>query len=57
MTTHLLFNLKVVHDWSKFAENLICLLVEFQLCSNQIGKIPERLWCIENLPSALASHG
>ena len=56
MTTHLLFNLQVVDHWSKFAEDLICLLMIFQLCSNQIGKIPKWLWRIKNLSAILASH-
>jgi hypothetical protein len=49
MTTHLLFDLEVVHDRGKFAKNLVGLLVEFQLCSNQVGKVAERLRGIENL--------
>jgi hypothetical protein len=56
MTTHLLFNLKIIHDWGKFAENFIGLLVEFQLRGDQVGKVSKWLRGIENLASVLASH-
>ena len=56
MTTHLLFNLQIVHNWSKFAKDLVRLLMILQLRSNQIGKIPKWFWRIKNLSAILASR-
>jgi hypothetical protein len=49
MTTNLLFNLKVVNNRSQFAEYLISLLMIFQLCSDQVGKVAEWFRGIEDL--------
>lgn len=49
LETYLLFNLKTVNDRRKLTKDIIRSLVIFQLCGNQIGKISQRLGCIENL--------
>jgi hypothetical protein len=47
--TDLLLNLKLIYNRRKLGENLICLLVEFQLSGNQLSKVAERLRRIEDL--------
>ena len=44
-----MLNLESINDWCKLAENLICLLVEFELGGNQVGKISERFRGIKDL--------
>ena len=51
---NLLLNLKTVNNWSKLAKNLVCLLVEFQLGGDQVGKISQRFWSIKDLRLSLA---
>lgn len=49
MSTHLLFDLELVHDGSQLGQDLVCLLVVFELCSNEIGEVAEGLGCVEDL--------
>jgi hypothetical protein len=49
VATHLLFNLKVVNNWGKLAQDFVGLLVVLQLSSDKIGKISERFWGIKDL--------
>jgi hypothetical protein len=49
MATHLLLDLKSVHHRSELAQNLISLLVEFELGRDEVGQVSERLGRVENL--------
>jgi hypothetical protein len=49
MATHLLLDLKPVHDRSELAQDLIRFLVVFQLGRDQVRQIAERLRCIKDL--------
>jgi hypothetical protein len=49
MSTHLLFDLQLVHNGRQLRQNLVCLLVVFELGSDEIGKVAERFGGIEDL--------
>jgi hypothetical protein len=51
VSTHLLFNLQLVHDRRQLRQDLVGLLVVFELGSDQIGKVSERLGSVEDLGS------
>lgn len=61
MSTHLLFDLQLVHNWGKLRQNLVSLLVVFELGSDEVGEVAEGLGGIEDLrlfsnyPMSLAS--
>ena len=38
---------------TKLAEDLICFLVEFELCGYQVGQVAQRLRCIKDLEITL----
>lgn len=44
-----MLDLESVNDGRKLAKYLICLFVELELGSNQVGKVSEGLWSIEYL--------
>jgi hypothetical protein len=46
---YLLLNLELVHDWSQFRQDLICLLMELDLCGNKLGEVAEGFGGIEDL--------
>jgi Ran GTPase-activating protein (RanGAP) involved in mRNA processing and transport len=46
---YLLLNLELVHDGSQLRQDLVCLLVELDLCGNKLGEVAERLGGIEDL--------
>jgi hypothetical protein len=49
MSTHLLFDLELIHDWCKFRQNLVRLLVVFELGSDKIGEVTKGLGGIKDL--------
>ena len=49
MATHLLLDLQAVHHWCELTENLVGLLVIFQLGRNEIGQVAERFGGVEDL--------
>lgn len=49
VATHLLLNLKLVHDGRELGEDLVCLLVVLELGGNEFGKVAERLGGVEDL--------
>jgi len=49
MSTHLLFNLQLFHNGSQLRQDLVCLLMVFELSGDEIGEVAERLGCVENL--------
>lgn len=54
MSTHLLFDLKLINDGSQLGQNLIGLLVVFELGGNEIGKVTKGLGGVEDLEYVLA---
>jgi hypothetical protein len=50
-----LLDLETVNNRCKFAENLVCLLVEFELGGDQVGEVSEGFGGIKYLESGLAS--
>ena len=38
-TSYFLFYLKTIYNWCELAENLVCFLVVFELCSDQVCKV------------------
>jgi hypothetical protein len=46
---YLLLNLQSIDDRGELAENLVCLLVELELCRDQVGEVSERLGSIKHL--------
>ena len=52
---NLLLNLETINNRCKLAENLICLLVELELSSDQVSKISEGFGGIKHLGGRLAS--
>jgi hypothetical protein len=49
VSTHLLFDLQLVHDGRQLRQNLVGLLVVFELGGNEIGEVAEGLGGIEDL--------
>lgn len=49
VSTHLLFNLELIDDRRQFRQNLVCLLVVFELGGDEVGEIAEGLGCVEDL--------
>lgn len=49
MSTHLLFDLQLVHDGRQLRQNLVCLLVVFELGGNEVGEVAEGLGCVKYL--------
>jgi hypothetical protein len=49
MTTYFLLNLQLINNWGELRQNLVCLLVVFELCCNQIREVAEGLGGVENL--------
>lgn len=47
--TYLLLNLQSIHYRSQLAENLVGSLVEFELRSNQVCQVPQRLRGVKDL--------
>lgn len=39
MTTHLLLDLQAIHNRSQLAQDLVSLLVELELCRNQVRNV------------------
>jgi hypothetical protein len=54
MSTHLLFDLQLVHDRRQLREDLVSLLVVFELSGDEIGKVAERFGGVEDLVSTSA---
>lgn len=48
-TTHFLLRLETLDDRGELGENLVCLLVVLNLSRDKLGKVAQRLGCIENL--------
>jgi hypothetical protein len=46
---YLLLNLELVYDWSQLRQDLICLLVELDLCGDKLGEVTEGFGGIEDL--------
>lgn len=49
MSTHLLFNLQLFHNGSQLRQNLVCLLVVFELGGNEVSEVAEGLGSVQNL--------
>lgn len=49
MSTHLLLILKLLDNWRNFHQNLVCLLVVFELGGDEVGEVAEGFGCIQNL--------
>lgn len=49
MSTHLLFDLQLVYDGSQLGQDLVGLLVVFELGGDEIGEVAERLGGVEDL--------
>jgi hypothetical protein len=54
MSTHLLFDLQLVHDRCQLRQDLVSLLVVFELGGDEIGKVAEGFGGVEDLISTLA---
>lgn len=52
MSTHLLFDLQLVHDGSQLGQNLVGFLVVFELGSDEVGEVAEGLGGVEDLFSS-----
>lgn len=55
MSTHLLFDLQLIHNGRQLRQNLVSLLVVFELGSDEIGEVAEGFGGIEDLGLQLAS--
>ena len=51
MSTHLLFDLQLVHNGRQLRQNLVCLLMVFELGGDEVGEVAEGLRGIEHLLS------
>lgn len=51
VSTHLLFDLQLVHHGSKLRQNLVCLLMIFELCGDEVGEVAEGFGSVEDLRS------
>ena len=49
MSTHLLFDLQLVDNGRQLRQDLVCLLVVFELGSDEIGKVAEGFGSVEDL--------
>ena len=49
MSTHLLFHLQLVNYGGQLRQNLVCLLVVFELGCNEVGEVAEGFWGVEDL--------
>lgn len=49
MATHLLLDLELIHDGRQLRQNLVCLLVVFELRGDEVREVAERLGGVENL--------
>ena len=49
IATRLLLNLQLVDLRGQLLKDLVCSLVVFELCSNEIRKVAKWLRCIEDL--------
>ena len=49
MSTHLLFDLQLVHNRGKLRQNLVSLLVVFELGGDEVGEVAEGLGGVEDL--------
>jgi len=47
--THLLLDLQLVHDRGQLRQDLVCLLVVFELCGDEVGEVAEGLGGVEDL--------
>jgi hypothetical protein len=52
MSTHLLFDLQLVHDGRQLRQDLVRLLVVFELGGDEVGEVAERLGGVEDLGSS-----
>jgi hypothetical protein len=46
---YLLLNLELVYDRCQLRQDLVCLLVKFELCSNELGEVAEGFRSIKDL--------
>ncbi len=49
VSTHLLFNLQLIHNRCQFGEDFVCLLMVFELSSDEIGEIAKGFGGVEDL--------
>lgn len=49
MSTHLLFNLQLLDNGSQLGQDVVCLLVVFELGGDKFGEVAERLGGVEDL--------
>jgi hypothetical protein len=49
MSTHLLLDLELINDRRQFRQNLVCLLVVFELGGDELSEVAEGLGCVEDL--------
>lgn len=49
MSTHLLFHLQLIHHRRQLGEDLVCLLMVFELRGDKVGEIAKGFWCVEDL--------
>ena len=54
VSTHLLFDLQLVHDGSQLGQNLVGFLVVFELGGDEVGEVAEGLGGVEDLVVKLA---
>lgn len=51
MPTHLLLNLQLVNNWGELGQDLVGLLVVFELGGDEIGEVAEGFGSVEDLQS------
>ena len=49
MSTHLLLDLELINDRRQFRQNLVCLLVVFELGGDELSEVAEGFRCVEDL--------
>jgi len=49
MSAHLLLDLQLIDFRRKVGQNLVSLLMEFELCSDELGEVTQRFGSIEDL--------
>ena len=54
MSTHLMFDLQLVHYRRQLRQDLVCLFMVLELGGDEIGKIAEGLRSVKNLGVMLA---
>jgi hypothetical protein len=52
MSTHLLFDLQLVHDGRQLRQDLVRLLMVFELGGDEVSEVAERLGGVEDLGSS-----